>query len=155
MHSLTLAGIPTLLLDREGWPTSPLYKLGKGKVVFQDWASLWDACEAHWANPRGLPGFGDWSPMLEELDPFRDGRGAERMGTYIHWLLKGFQAGLGREDVMQQAAELYAGTWGNDKVNEVKGWLHDLGDPVHDTLLDGAAAPLGETSTEPMQSQAG
>ena len=137
-----LAGIPTLLLDREGWPSSPLYKLGIGRVVFHDWPSLWEACLEHWAHPNGSSGFGDWSSMLDEIDPFRDGRGAERMGTYIHWLLEGFQAGLDREVVMANAAERYVSSWGIDKVNEVKGWLHSMCEPE---------ANREDTSTKPMQ----
>jgi hypothetical protein len=116
-----LAGVPTLLLDREGWPVSPLYRLGVGRVVFKDWDTLWEALVEHWASPGGIPGFGDWSPMLNELDPFRDGRAAERMGTYIQWLIEGFKAGLDRETVMADAAERYCEIWGKDKVAEVNG----------------------------------
>jgi hypothetical protein len=114
-----LAGVPTLLLDREGWPVSQFYQLGVGRVVFQDWERLWESCQQHWSTPGGIPGFGDWSPMLEELDPFRDGRAAERMGTYIQWLLQGFEAGLDRETVMANAAERYCGIWGTDKITQV------------------------------------
>ncbi|MBI2361115.1 MAG: hypothetical protein HYV04_19790 [Deltaproteobacteria bacterium] len=116
-----LGGVPSLLIDREGFPRSPLYRLGVGKVVFKDWDSLWQACEDHWRSPGGVPGFGDWSPMLEELDPFRDGRAAERMGAYLKWLIEGLKAGLGRETVMADAAERYCAQWGKDKVTEVNG----------------------------------
>jgi hypothetical protein len=116
---LALAGTPTLLLDREGWPTSPLYQLGKGQVVFTDWEQLWEACTQHWATPGGIPGFGDWSSMLDELDPFRDGRAAERMGSYVQWLIEGFQSGLDRETIMADAAERYCAMWGRDKISEV------------------------------------
>lgn len=116
---LALAGIPTLLLDREGWPTSPLYQLGKGQVVFTNWEQLWEACTQHWTTPGGIPGFGDWSSMLDELDPFRDGRAAERMGTYVQWLIEGFQSGLDRESIMADAAERYCAMWGRDKITEV------------------------------------
>jgi len=114
-----LAGVPTLLIDREGWSVSPLYRLGEGQVVFTEWEHLWTACLRHWASPLGTPGFGDWSPMLEELDPFRDGGAAKRMGTYIHWLLEGFNAGLDREATMADAAQRYCDIWGNDKVTEM------------------------------------
>lgn len=113
-----LAGVPTLMLDREGWPVSPLYRLGLGKVVFKDLDTLWLALMEHWASSEGIPGFGDWSPMLDELDPFRDGRAAERMGTYIQWLLEGFKAGLDRETIMADAAQRYCEAWGKDKVTE-------------------------------------
>ena len=111
-----LAGVPTLLLDREGWQVDPLYRLGVGRVIFKDWEGLWEACTQHWASPEGIPGFGDWSSMLDEFDPFRDGRAAERMGTYIKWLLEGLRAGLDRETAMAETAERYCAVWGHDKV---------------------------------------
>ena len=67
-----LSGVPTLLIDREGWRVSPLYRLGPGRVVFTEWPALWEACLAQWKTPGGVPGLGDWSPLLPELDPFRD-----------------------------------------------------------------------------------
>ena len=116
-----LAGVPTLLVDQEGWVGSPLYRLGVGQVVFTDWEALWKACLEHWARPGGVPGFGDWSAMLDELDPFRDGRAAERMGTYLQWLLEGFKAGKGRDTVMAEAAERYTARWGKDKIVQIGG----------------------------------
>ena len=115
-----LAGVPTLLLDREGWPVSSLYRLGKGKVVFTDWQDLWRVCRKHWTTPGGIQGFGDWSSILDELDPFRDGRAAERIGTYLKWLLDGFKMGLSRETVMADAAEQYTEMWGRDKIVAVR-----------------------------------
>ena len=111
-----LAGVPTLLMDREGWSVSPLYRLGIGRVVFLDWPALWATCVEHWMRPQGVPGFGDWSPMLDELDPFRDRRAAERMGTYLGWLLDGFRSGRKREHVLAEAAERYTALWGQDKI---------------------------------------
>jgi hypothetical protein len=114
-----LAGVPTLCMDREGWALSPLYRLGVGRVVFTDWGRLWNACLEHWNRPGGVPGLGDWSPLLDELDPFRDGRAAERMGTYLQWLLEGFNACLYRDTVLADAAQRYAATWGKEKVSHV------------------------------------
>lgn len=114
-----LAGVPTLLVDRAGWSISPFYRLGVGRVVFTEWEALWRTCLEQWRRPGGVPGFGDWSPMLEELDPFRDGRAAARMGTYLAWLLDGFRAGLDRDTVMADAAERYAARWGRDKIARI------------------------------------
>lgn len=111
-----LTGTPTLLMDREGWSISPLYRLGVGRVVFTDWPSLWKACREHWTWPSGIPGFGDWTPLLNELDPFQDGRAGERMGTYLLWLLEALKAGLDREAALTQASERYTTRWGVDKV---------------------------------------
>ncbi len=114
-----LAGVPTLLMDREGWPVSPLYRLGLGRVVFTDWPALWEACCEHWRRPGGVPGFGAWASIVDELDPFRDGRAAERMGTYLQWLLEGFDAGWDRQTVLAAAAERYAAQWGQQTVMSI------------------------------------
>lgn len=114
-----LAGVPTLLLDREGWSFSKLYDLGKGRVVFNDWESLWDVLAGFQRFPKGIKGFGDWAPLLDKIDPFRDGRAAERIGTYLQWLLDGFKAGLPRDIVMADAAERYCRIWGHDKITKV------------------------------------
>lgn len=111
-----LTGVPTLMMDREGWSVSPLYDLGVGKVVFKEWDHLWNSCLEHWKNSGGIPGFGDWSPMLDQLDPFRDGKAAERMGTYLKWMIEDFKAGCDRKTVMTNAAERYCKRWGQDKI---------------------------------------
>ena len=45
-----LAGVPTLLVDREGWTMSSFYQLGEGKVVFKTWEHLWSMVCEHWQN---------------------------------------------------------------------------------------------------------
>jgi hypothetical protein len=114
-----LAGVRTLIVDRDGMPLSPLNQLGADRVIFRDWDALWDACLEHWRLPNGSPGFGDWTPLLETLDPFRDGRAALRMGTYLEWMLEGLNAGRHREVVLAEAAQRYAEAWGHDKVTSV------------------------------------
>ena len=70
----------------------------------------------HLQTPNGIPGFGDWGPLLDELDPFRDGKSAQRMGDYLNWLIQGFEQGLDKDVIMSDAAERYAKEWGSDKV---------------------------------------
>ena len=110
-----LTGTPTLLFDRFEWRRSRFYELGVGKVVFNDWGNLWSTLTEHWEKGP-IPGFGDWSPIIEDLDPFRDGKAAYRMTTYLHWLIQGFKQSLDRETIMADAAERYAKEWGDDKV---------------------------------------
>lgn len=138
-----LAGVPALLMDGEGWSISPLYQLGVGRVVFTEWDHLWRACVEHWHRPGGLPGFGDWSPILPELDPFRDGRAAERMGTYLQWLLEGFRHGVSRETVLADAAERYQSRWGREMVQHVNVDPTDLAGARRDApLLQPASAGI-------------
>ncbi len=136
-----LTGVPTLLMDREGWSESPFYRLGVGRVVFTDWPSLWSACTEHWARAGGIPGFGDWSSMLPELDPFRDGRAAERMGTYLRWLLEGFDQGWDREKIMAVAAERYAARWGTDTIIQINASRPTTAAP-RESMADAPAEPV-------------
>lgn len=114
-----LCGVPTVLMDHEGWFLTKLYELGKDKVVFNDWENLWETYNNYRNSPKNIPGFGDWSPLLDEIDPFRDGKAAQRIGTYLKWLLDGFKSGLNRETVMADAAERYCKQWGYDKISTV------------------------------------
>ena len=111
-----LEGRPTLLIDREGCHESKLYELPKDKVIFKNWDDAIDAMMEHLQTPNGIPKFGDWSPIIEDLDPFRDGKAAQRMGNYLNWLIQGFEQGLDKEVILSDAAERYAKEWGNDKV---------------------------------------
>ena len=110
-----LCGTPTLLFDRYGLKHSQFYNLGVGRVVFNDWDVMWDTLKEHWIK-KPIQGFGDWSPIRDDLDPFSDGKSAYRMTTYLNWLLEGFKQGLERETILADAAERYVKQWGDDKV---------------------------------------
>ena len=117
-----LSGTPTLLIDREAVTYHPLYALGEGRVVFREWDSLWAALVAYRRDPNDTPGFGDWSPTISTLDSFQDGRAAERMGQYIHWLCRGLAEGMSREETMESARSKYVAMWGSDKVVDLRNW---------------------------------
>jgi len=111
-----LEGLPTLLIDREGSPSSKLYDLPEGKVIFRDWPSAINATLEYFNSDESTPGFGDWSSIIDDLDPFRDGMAAYRMGTYLQWLIEGFENNIDREVTMENAAERYKKQWGEDMV---------------------------------------
>jgi hypothetical protein len=111
-----LEGIPTLLIDREGCPYSKFYELPEGKVIFNNWPETIDAIMEHFTSDNGIPGFGDWSSIIDDLDPFRDGQAANRMGTYLSWLMEGYEEGLEKDLILKNAAEKYRDKWGHDKV---------------------------------------
>ena len=70
----------------------------------------------HFQSEKGIPGFGDWTSIIDELDPFRDGKAAYRMGNYLNQLISGFEKGLDRKAILENAAEIYAKEWGSDKI---------------------------------------
>ena len=93
-----------------------LYAWGDKKVIFSNLDEMMDAFKSFKENPDSLPDLGDWSAHLDELDPFRDMRGAERIGTYVRWLKEAFDKDLERQDAIEHANVLYANAWGEDKI---------------------------------------
>jgi hypothetical protein len=111
-----LAGKPTLLVDTEGLRSHPFHKWGKGRIIFEDWDSLRLAVERYRYEPESNPRLGNWSPELNDLDPFQDGHAGLRMGSYVFWMHEGLKRGLPKQDAMANAAEKYTQQWGESHV---------------------------------------
>jgi len=111
-----LQGKRTLLIDREGAPYSKLHELPEDKVVFKSWPDTINALNNYFESSVVDPEFGNWTEIINELDPYNDNRGSYRMSSYIENLLKGFKYGADRDTIMADAAQLYADKWGIDKI---------------------------------------
>ena len=94
----------------------PFYDWGYEKVVFDSLDRMITSLKRYKGDPASEPELGDFSSMMDQVDPFHDGRGGDRMGDYIRWLLEGFEAGNDRDTAIQRAHEKYANSWGPDKV---------------------------------------
>ena len=113
-----LSGIPTILIDREGLPDSKLHQLPKDKVVFSNWPSTIEGIKIFFSDRNKSTGIGDWSDLIVDLDPFRDGKGAKRMGSFLNDLRINFDQGMEREQSMELAIKKYKNDWGSDKIIE-------------------------------------
>ena len=89
------------------------YQVGKDTIVFDDLNRLMSALKRYRTDQASEPGLGDLSNSIAEVDPFCDGRGNERIGNYIGWLLEGFDAGLDRAEAAKLASRKYATFWGD------------------------------------------
>ena len=104
-----LAGVPSVMIDLEGFRNDFYYRWGRGRIVFDDWPSLRAAIETYRADPDRHPEFGDWSPGLDDVDPFRDGNASRRLGLYIGLVHDALKRGTGKAEALSEAAEKYAG----------------------------------------------
>lgn len=114
-----ITGCKGVHCDFTGLRTHIFYTWGYQKIIFDDIDMLAMALKRYKEDPEDEPYLGDWSPYIDKLDPFRDGRGGERMGTYMRWLLESFDRGDKRDEAIQYANTLYANQWGEDKVIEM------------------------------------
>jgi hypothetical protein len=115
-----LAGVPTLLIDNQGFRSHPFYAWGYGRVVFDDWESLCAAVEQYRAAPEVHPEFGDWSPGLNDLDPFQDGQASLRMGLYIRWVYDALKRGASKEAALRMATDKFEQRWGKGHITFAK-----------------------------------
>jgi len=106
-----LAGKPTILIDGEGLTQHPFYSWARGTVVFGDWPSAHTAIEQYRSSPVSSPEFGDWSPGLDDLDPFRDGKASVRLGQYIGWLSEALKQGASPQEALERAGKQYTQAW--------------------------------------------
>lgn len=109
------AGVPSFHFDLARTRDNQFARDGLGTIVFQSVESMKEAIERQ-INPKTALPFEIIDDYYNDLDPFRDGRAAERTGTYLKWLLDGFRAGLSRDAAMSEATERYRCEWGYDKI---------------------------------------
>jgi hypothetical protein len=62
--------------------SSPMYKHGFGKVIFDDPAALLNAADAALDNPSDDPA-ATLNGFIEQVDPYRDHRAMERIRQYV------------------------------------------------------------------------
>lgn len=111
-----LAGVPTIIIDREGMYTHPICKWGQGSVVFDDWETLRSAVKQYRSAPKSQPRFGDWSPGLNDFDQFQDGQASVRMTSYVHWVYEALKQGESKKTALKIAAEKHEQRWGNEHI---------------------------------------
>jgi hypothetical protein len=111
-----LAGCRGVHLDLANAHWHEFYQWGYGRIIFNDMEQMMSALVEFKECPQRRPEFGDWTPFLDHLDPFRDGQAGKRIGTYMRWCLEGFDKDLDRDQVLHRANSMYADQWGGDKI---------------------------------------
>ena len=113
-----LANLPTLLIDREGSPENILYSLSSENLIFNSWEEIIYALKNHFNSENRNKNFGRWPEyFLNDLDLFRDGKAAFRMGEYLNTLINYIKENKSRDEAMNIAAEIYAKKYGIDKIS--------------------------------------
>jgi len=63
--------------------SSPIYPRAHGKIVFDEVDALVEAIDHALEHPEDNP-WAEISDLIDDVDPYRDGKGIERMRQYIH-----------------------------------------------------------------------
>ena len=112
-----LAGIKAITFNADRWKEHPMYKEGRERIIFDDFDHLAHVIKDFEAN-RQASDFGDYSFVLNDVDPFRDGKARERAGRYIKAIRDSFLDGRNKKQALESANEFYRACYGFDKVVE-------------------------------------
>jgi hypothetical protein len=86
VHEAALIGTPAIHLDLVGMDRcAPYYDEGRGSFIFTEDQSLRKAISRQRTGDRD--DLGEYGMLLDRIDPFRDGKAPERLGTYLSDLL--------------------------------------------------------------------
>ena len=85
-----LAGVPSVLIDRENSNSSKMYDLPNNKVIFKNWSEFMPILNKYLFEKNKKIILGDWGDKINEFDPFGDNKGYLRIGNFLKELIKGF-----------------------------------------------------------------
>ncbi len=111
-----LSGLRSVTCDLQDFKEHPFYGQGFITTVFNNLESLLNEIERFKRNQHNSKEFADYSFILKEIDPYRDGEAGKRIGYLIEMLLYGFDRKLDRLDTLENALNKFKERWGNDKV---------------------------------------
>ena len=106
----------TVLLDREGFPKSNFYDYNLKNVIFSNWDDLIKEMNSYFNSKQSLNTFGDWSKIINDFDPYRDGEASMRMGDYLNDLIVNLNKGFKNDDCIDIANKNFIKMWGKDKI---------------------------------------
>jgi hypothetical protein len=110
-----MMGAPTIVYNPMRSGSLSFYKNnGLNRRIFEDSHTMIDAIK-RFADGKDNT-IGECSDILQELDPFNDGKGSKRMGDYLNRCRQGFDAGMEWKEVLGKANERYINEWGADKI---------------------------------------
>lgn len=115
-----LSGLASVTCDLQNFQTHPFYKQGFNSIVFNDLEIMAEEIENFKLKNQGNQKFGDYSFILEEIDPYRDGKACQRIGFVIRRLLREFDNSNDRLAAMENSLGEFKERWGSNKVVDLR-----------------------------------
>jgi len=97
-----------------------LYKQAEDQVIFPSLEKMITSLKEYKRDHTSRPDIGDWSNYVDNLEPFRDGRGGARIGSYIRLIQNSLNEGHNQNTAITQANSYYSNKWGLDKIQRQK-----------------------------------
>jgi len=111
-----LSGVHAVTCDLQNLSKHPFYNKGLNRIVYNDIGKMFKAIKELKNHMPDSDSTGDYSFILGDIDPYRDGKSSERIGSFVNWLLESFNNDEDGQQALEEAVAKYSSSWGNDKV---------------------------------------
>lgn len=106
-----LAGTRSILVNPYGTSNVNHCLYQQADILYPSMDSALKAIQAFREGSPDHQGLGDWSGIISQFDPYRDGQAARRMASYIRYLFEALGDGASSEAAGAAAATRLAGEW--------------------------------------------
>ena len=110
---------PVLFYDPSKQSSHPFHKEGLDKIVFEDIDKLCDKLKS-FSQDQNREDYQSLDFVIEDIDPYRDGRSYQRVGSYIRNILRGFQSEKTKQGALDEANQQFMNEFGIDKVIRIE-----------------------------------
>lgn len=110
----SLMGIKSIGFDPSHHCSYPLFKIGTNKIIFEDIEDMLKHIRNSASHFYQDTDFGNHSFILSEIDPFQDGKAAERIGRYMQNFLKEAGKGLSKAEALKSTNDFYRRVYGDN-----------------------------------------
>jgi len=110
-----LAGRPAIYWVPTGFKCRQLDSVDP-RLTYSDLDLMIDDIRAFKQGDPEMEQLGSHDAIIDEIDPWRDGKGGERVGGYLRTYLEAMDEGLDRDVAISRANRAYQALWGDDKV---------------------------------------
>lgn len=117
-----LEGVRTIYWDPSHANNGPYHQWFKRfgwdnkNVVFSKMDTLIETLTKYKDHTTELSDFGDFTSNLNNVDSFRDGKAAVRIGAFVRYFLSGLDQGMDRNGALRFAIRVYKNKWGDDRI---------------------------------------
>ncbi|MFH2058505.1 MAG: hypothetical protein ABIJ59_06365 [Pseudomonadota bacterium] len=110
-----LCGVSSFLVDTEGFHSNLMYRSDSKSIIFRDWQTLIANIELYRSNPVEHAKLGDWSPIINDLVSYKDGKTRERFKDFICFAYEAISNGANQAGAIEVAEEKFITKWKKDR----------------------------------------
>ncbi len=109
---------PTYIIDYDGYPFNRLFDKNKNHILYKKVEDFVNSLDDNFNKIKQNENIENWSEIINQIDNFKDGRAAERIGNYLNDLMFELNKGESKNNSLEIAKNNYINQWGTANVTQ-------------------------------------